>query len=159
MTLTDGIDELIRETKRQMALLSTECEQEIKSSAARIREKYAHKIAKFSDSLAHLEAVRANHSGGSAALHPPSAQKQARARGDVQARNKKFRVTEEVEKIVKVLRDEYSLDDVYKLFDKRHPGIRQTLNRTSIHRALNLLVTKSGKVEKVGPARYRNRKR
>jgi hypothetical protein len=154
--LAEAVDELIREAERQLARLSTECEGEIERAAARIRERYAREIATFSDSIAHLEAVKANHSAH-APHTPPSAR---RHRGDAQARNKsgdgKFPVTDEIKKIVRGLKGQYSLEDLYKAFDKKHPEIRKGLNRTSIHRAVNLLV-KSGEVEKVELGKYKNR--
>jgi hypothetical protein len=157
--LTDGVDELIREARRELARLSTECEQEIERAANRIREKYEREKAALSDSIALLEAAKANLSGH-APNHPTSFQKRVKQRGDARVRSEsasgKFPVTEAVRKIVRGLKGQYSLEGVYTAFDKKHPEIRKGLNRTSIHRAVNLLV-KWGEVEKVGLGKYKNR--
>src|SRR4051812_12510750 len=106
--LTESIDDLIREARREMARLSTERDDEIARTVTRIKEKYAREMETYADSITHLEAVKANHSS--------HAQKRLKSQNGVQARNRsgsgKFPVTEEVRGIVREMHGLYSLEDI-----------------------------------------------
>jgi len=145
------IDEAIDEITDDLEKLSTECESEIE----RIRVIYEQKKVKLSNALNHLQQAKTDLATDNQITIVES----ANTNNDTEPKQtqskdyENFPVKSEVRKILYNKKGEFSPREVNALLEKKFPGILESINHSSVHRALNDFV-KSDEMKKGGRGKY-----
>lgn len=152
------IDDVIAEVEAEIEERSMAHRLEVE----RIKEAHEEEMRPLYDALEHLRQARVGAltgrktPGATPLLHQSFKVNAASKTGAKTAR--KFPVKREVQKLVRILDGEYSPKKIEDILDKKFPGVADQINHSSVHRALQDLVT-AGEVIKLGVGRYKTKGR
>lgn len=150
------IDEAISEIEEQLDGLSMKREREIERVIRDVSAKYEQEKIKLSNALNHLQQAKNDlNTDNRVPIIKPSDTNSGLKQNEPELNvYENFPVKNEVRKILSENKGEFSPKDVKALLEKKFPRILESINPSSVHRALNDLV-ESKEMTKAGKGKYK----